>query len=482
MVFSVYVAAEGPREAHAMLDIPATPYEVEDALDKVRLQDGEKLFLEIEEYYDFAFLAPYLEDAETLHELNSLAERLSGFSDWEATAFAGLVKMDVDARSDSITVSRLVDLAGSVGHCHVVDALDDSRLGRFYVENGFVAEIEKLSDEAFKAVEDILDYEQIGRKMRLAEGGVFVERNIYGYNGYVLKHSEMELGQKKNVPVEKPDYAILLEVSKGFFNDPDYDSNCVIQLKLPASQVDLDTVLNALGAADWSEAAYTCLDCKVPALIETINQTEDISTIPNKETAAMWFRRSAETENDFSQYALGKLLLEERDKREAVRWLEKAAEAGNQHARYRVGKLYLEGAVVKKNVAKAIEYLAASAKQGNQYAQYTLGKLYLLGKDVKQDKDAAIEWLTLSARQGNPYAKFFLTRADNPYGTDAWVATLRMMHHMGNIFRENTDRGGAYINLLQIYRKRRRELQRKRKALGHHAKDHEEHAPMQPMM
>lgn len=206
---------------------------------------------------------------------------------------------------------------------------------------------------------------------------------------------------------------------------------------------------------------------------------DGISTIPNKETAAMWFRRSAEAGNDFSQYALGKLLLEERDKREAVRWLEKAAEAGNQHARYRVGKLYLEGAVMKKDVAKAIEYLTASAKQGNQYAQYTLGKLYLLGKDVTQDKDAATEWLTLTAQQGNPYAKFFLTRIDNPYGTDAWVATLRMMHHMGNIFRDNTDRGGAYINLLQIDRKRRKELQRKRKALGHHVKDHEEHAPMQ---
>ena len=209
---------------------------------------------------------------------------------------------------------------------------------------------------------------------------------------------------------------------------------------------------------------------------------DGISTIPNKDTAAMWFRRSAEAGNDFSQYALGKLLLEEQDKQEAVRWLEKAAEAGNQHARYRVGKLYLEGALVKKDVAKAIEYLTASAKQGNQYAQYTLGKLYLLGKDVKQDKGTAIEWLTQSAQQGNPYAKFFLTRIDNPYGTDAWVAALRMMHHMGNIFRDNTDRGGAYINLLQIDRKRRKELQRKRKALGHHVKDHEEHAPMQQVM
>ena len=47
MVFSVYAAGEGPREAYATLDLPATPYEIEDALDKVRLQPDEKLFLEI---------------------------------------------------------------------------------------------------------------------------------------------------------------------------------------------------------------------------------------------------------------------------------------------------------------------------------------------------------------------------------------------------------------------------------------------------
>ena len=276
MVFSVYAAGRGPREAYAVLDLPATPYEIEDALEKVRLQPDEELLLEIEEYYDFGFLAPYLEDVNDLHGLNALAQRLSQFVDYESAVFAGQLKMDLEARISDITLPRLLSLANNTPYCDVVDvAVNDSQLGKFYAENGFVTELEQLPDEAFKIIEDMLDYEQIGRKMRQAEGGVFVDRSTYGYSGYVIRHREPELVNALPAP-EKPDYMILLEVCKGYFNDPDYDSDSVVQLKLPASKETLDGVLNTLEAADWSELAFTCLDCRIPALIEAVNQTEDV--------------------------------------------------------------------------------------------------------------------------------------------------------------------------------------------------------------
>ena len=276
MVFSVYAAGRGPREAYAVLDLPATPYEIEDALEKVRLQPDEELLLEIEEYYDFGFLAPYLEDVNNLHGLNALAQRLSQFVDYESAVFAGQLKMDLEARISDITLPRLLSLANNTPYCDVVDvAVNDSQLGKFYAENGFVTELEQLPDEAFKIIEDMLDYEQIGRKMRQAEGGVFVDRSTYGYSGYVIRHKEPELVNALPAP-EKPDYMILLEVCKGYFNDPDYDSDSVVQLKLPASKETLDGALNTLEAADWSELAFTCLDCRIPALIEAVNQTEDV--------------------------------------------------------------------------------------------------------------------------------------------------------------------------------------------------------------
>ena len=279
MVFSVYAAGRGPREAYAVLDLPATPYEIEDALEKVRLQPDEELLLEIEEYYDFGFLAPYLEDVNDLHGLNALAQRLSQFVDYESAVFAGQLKMDLEARISDITLPRLLSLANNTPYCDVVDvAVNDSQLGKFYAENGFVTELEQLPDEAFKIIEDMLDYEQIGRKMRQAEGGVFVDRSTYGYSGYVIRHKEPELVNALPAP-EKPDYMILLEVCKGYFNDPDYDSDSVVQLKLPASKETLDGALNTLEAADWSELAFTCLDCRIPALIEAVNQTEDVFAV-----------------------------------------------------------------------------------------------------------------------------------------------------------------------------------------------------------
>lgn len=199
---------------------------------------------------------------------------------------------------------------------------------------------------------------------------------------------------------------------------------------------------------------------------------------PDMGKAELWFRRSAEAKNDCSEYALGKLLLEQKRIDEAIHWLRRAAEQSNRFARYRLAKLYLSGVDVPKDVDKAVAYLTASAEQGNQFAQYTLGKLYLLGKDMPQDKDKAVEWLTLSAAQGNQYAQYFLDY-QNDYPSAAVGSTvIRMLHHMSKIFRENTATGGAFAGI-QIDRKRRKKLQEKRIALGHKADDHEDHVPAQ---
>ena len=48
-----------------------------------------------------------------------------------------------------------------------------------------------------------------------------------------------------------------------------------------------------------------------------------------------------------------------------------------------------------------------------------------------------------------------------------------MLHHMGRIFEDNSKADGTLYGL-RIDRKRRRELQRKRLAMGHKPDDHEE--------
>ena len=208
---------------------------------------------------------------------------------------------------------------------------------------------------------------------------------------------------------------------------------------------------------------------------------DDLSTLRDHAKAEMWFRLSAEAGNDFSEYALGKLLLNQEHTEEAMQWLGKAADHGNQFARYRLGKIYLTGESVPKDVEKALGYLTASAEQGNQFAQYTLGKLYLLGHDVKQDREQAKEWLTRSAAQGNEYAKFFLDRFDQFRDPSVMLAATKLLHHMGRIFRDNSvpPRNPAGM---RIDSKRRRRLTEKRMAMGHKADDHEEQVQIQQTM
>jgi hypothetical protein len=200
---------------------------------------------------------------------------------------------------------------------------------------------------------------------------------------------------------------------------------------------------------------------------------DGLGVLPDDEKAELWFRRSAEAGNDCSQYALGKLLQSQKRMDEAIKWYEKAAAQGNQFANYRLGKLYLQGTGVPKDTAKAVEYLTSSADQGNQYAQYVLGKLYLTGDDVQQGREESLYWMTASAEQGNKYAQFFLDHFDQAEKPSVLLAATKLLHHMGNIFRQNSAPPAAPVGL-HIDHKRRQELQEKRIALGHKADDHEE--------
>ena len=66
-VFAMYLAKEGNpnSDAYAKLDLPASPWELWDALEKVRLQTDDILYMEIEDYFAFEYLSPHLDGLET---------------------------------------------------------------------------------------------------------------------------------------------------------------------------------------------------------------------------------------------------------------------------------------------------------------------------------------------------------------------------------------------------------------------------------
>lgn len=204
---------------------------------------------------------------------------------------------------------------------------------------------------------------------------------------------------------------------------------------------------------------------------------DGMGVLPDDEQAEVWFRRAAEAGYVFSQYALGKLLQNQKRMDEAVFWYEEAAAQDNPYAAYRLGKLYLQGEQVPKDTATALAYLTQSAQQDNQYAQYALGKLYLSGQDVARDPEQAYNWFWESAAQGNEYAQFFLEHINDNRSPSVLLSATKLLHHMGRIFQDNSvppsPPGGQRVD-----RKLRQKIRQKKIALGHKPDDHEEEQAM----
>ena len=199
--------------------------------------------------------------------------------------------------------------------------------------------------------------------------------------------------------------------------------------------------------------------------------------IPDSQKAKRWFTLAAEQGMPEAQYALGKLLLSEDaevyDPDEGIRWLRRATQGGNTYAAYRLGKEYLTGEHTPKSIEKAVGCFRSSAEKSNSFAQYVLGKLYLEGKAVPRDQEQAMQWFRRSAAQGSRYAQFFLDRQDDLRPPGVMLSVTRLLHHLSRIFRENS-LPTTGPSVLQIDRKRLRQLREKRIALGHKPDDHPE--------
>ena len=263
-VFAMYLAKEGNpnSDAYAKLDLPASPWELWDALDKVRLQKEDILYMEIEDYFAFEYLSPHLDGLDiSLNELNDLAAQLAALDEVQEVAFDGFLRMEVQNKVDTnggvITLQDLQDLAVSAKtDCyHVVDAADDAQLGRFYAENEFVPELDGISDEVF----EMLDFAGIGRMMRCSENGVFVN------SLYVLRDSELTTAPPcaKDLP-EKPGY--LFRLTLGLH--PDIGDDRTVTLILPAAEAELLDAQAQLGTEGWEGVAVIDYDGIIPYAAE----------------------------------------------------------------------------------------------------------------------------------------------------------------------------------------------------------------------
>ena len=251
VVFSVYLG-NPDNDNGTTLDLPAKPWELLDALERLRLREGQEPYWQVEDLGRYDFLEPHLDKC-GLYQFNALAEQLSTFNEADAIAFEGLVQMESDKlhqeNGGELTIQRLLNLAYSTDCCHVVpEVRDDAALGKFYVENDFLPELEKVPDKVL----EMLDYAKIGRTMRQGENSVITP------HGYVEQHSELkqapaDLGK----PPRKPAYMMRFLCS---------NEHQTMSLNLPASQAELNAVLMRLDLDSWQEVYLECEDTAMPEM------------------------------------------------------------------------------------------------------------------------------------------------------------------------------------------------------------------------
>ena len=249
------------KDTYVTLELPADPYTVLDAWERLRPAPDTRVEWEIEDYGEFPVLFPGLQSGEGFPALNALAERLVSLSEQQRTAFEGLVRLE-SRRSGVIPLHMFAALAEQAEHCQVVpEATDDASLGRVYAANGSIPEVKDVPDRVF----ELLDFQLLGRRVRQSEGGIFTRQ------GYVVPDGNWKPaeGQEPRSAPEAPTSFFRLELQLGEER---------AELTLPAGQ-ELVEVRDQMDAVGISNCTVTAFHSRVPQLTAAWETPEQLDTL-----------------------------------------------------------------------------------------------------------------------------------------------------------------------------------------------------------
>ena len=247
------------KDTYVTLELPADPYAVLDAWERLRLAPDTRVEWEMEDYGEFPVLFPGLQSGEGFPALNALAERLTSLDSRQRTAFEGLVKLQ-DGRP--MEPDALITLSEQAKHCQVVpEATDDASLGRVYAANGSIPAVKDVPDKVF----ELLDFQLLGRRIRQSAGGVFTRQ------GYVVPDGNWK-------PTEGQEPRIAPEAPTGFFRLELRLGEERAELTLPAGQ-ELVEVRERMEAVGLPNCAVTAFHSRVPQLPAAWATPERLDTL-----------------------------------------------------------------------------------------------------------------------------------------------------------------------------------------------------------
>ena len=135
----------------------------------------------------------------------------------------------------------------------------------------------------------------------------------------------------------------------------------------------------------------------------------------------------------------------------------------NEFTQYAFGKLYLQEE--KYDIQKAVDYFEKSADK-NMWSSYQLGRLYLFGADeLEKDKEKAVEWLTKSAHDGNEYVQNMLNNIDDFENMLLRNTVMGLFVNLSRCIEDNYSQKQCSLKI-QTDRKLRKMIQKRKSGIG----------------
>ena len=252
----------------AKLYLPCTLSEFEDALQKARIEDERKCKKDLIQVLYPGILSDMLGRDIDLRELNVLAARLSILNEKERIGLEGMLQLEKANHSGSIPLSRLINLTFHTDKCLQVPGItSDESLGEYLYKSGeFSPELTTVLDSVGQETNlQKMLLMVFGQRHRLTKGGLFTDQNYMEPKGEIG-----EVYWKGRIPCfPLCNHPVVVEMGRGSFDDSGCNETTV--MGLPARDDAFWQAMNKVGAASPEECAFRCIDCKIPALRDAVN-------------------------------------------------------------------------------------------------------------------------------------------------------------------------------------------------------------------
>lgn len=275
-IFEVEISNGSPKgyETATVMELPASWAEFNDALQKARIKDGRSCKNELTGIHCKGLQRGMIGENVNLYDLNLFAQRLAILTEDQRPGMEALLKMEQEHHSGPVPLERLINLTYNTDACcFAPQVFNHEELGEFLYAS------EMLSDAAMALLDTTEEnsgfrerlLELLGEQHQEDHGGVFTDCGYVELGSeikpvYVYRPGEVAYFHRSGAPV-------VLEVSKGFFNDPQYDNDKTAVLDLPAVDAGIWRAVGAVDAVSTKECAFHCIDCLIPSLRDVINDT-----------------------------------------------------------------------------------------------------------------------------------------------------------------------------------------------------------------